>query len=1029
MEFIRTIHIDPLVVNVAPRPKGAKGHRVLQGEQLTRHLRSIISRQDNIISSLRVLLDSVRRDFPRLYMVSDDELTSIVSLSDDPRALVPIVKKLFGGICNLRFSLPKNLPSINQTLDMELNARLLEVTGLISRNQEEVDLLDRINPSHNIAEWLSKLERTSKNTIHNLLEGCLETRLDNDEDPYTIMEQLEKAKATKNDVEKLVVNIKNTFQHWLLRFPLQCVLLSEAIIWSKSVKSAVKDSSETELRSIRGNKRHCIDQYVTVVRENMQKETQNDNEKRLHTVLYSLISQALYHRDIVENILAKPCLEKNDFGWWSSIKYEAYMEAGLSPTLCGKSVANRQKMREVEVHQLDQTFRYEYEYLPPTQRLIITPLTERCFIGLAKAIKDFRFPSVCSGKGFGGSSTVKEFLAVIGRPVFTVQCSKHSTTDTLTRSVIGALSSGSGVFFDEMESLSINNLSLLGEYFQNISNTMKLLNSQDESEYLKRGRARFDVTFVGDEKLLPNNDQSLVVRRNSLNTLHSLPAMPAPAGRQSTVPHGFNEEGLHTYFEQTWIKEKETRRHSVYKEIGIRDYLAFSNRKRMPFEYESIYETAISHQESFIYNWSYKPSFCGHVIINGKLVRANSTVTIFTTLDSNRSFEIPSNLSSFLRPVSLKVMDARIVIERYLFASGFPSASNLAKRFAILLDLVKEQLKDLYTGFTIIKTILQIANSYYQYSLQLQASKSDGSVDYERDEEASLVKAIRNVLSSKLIAYDYQRLNELIRDSFPHNSRPRSAEFDMKFNNVLEEQIRLKKMNVRKQMIDKILQLYTAIQTKQPVLISGVGGSGKTTMYSLLADALTSLAKGGEVIEKKEISMEPQRGLSVHMANKLKVLKSLPADEKIGQQAKKWQKIGAKAGATADVQAAMEVSAHSSIKSVEGIEVDLEVVLPNAYASTDLVGYYKGRTFQRGILHSIFTTANEQLEVSQKSQRKKQISDESNSSNSEHPLQKWIVFNGDLNADWMEPVSCVFDQTRCLRLPDSSTIFLNGNYI
>ena len=63
------------------------------------------------------------------------------------------------------------------------------------------------------------------------------------------------------------------------------------------------------------------------------------------------------------------------------------------------------------------------------------------------------------------------------------------------------------------------------------------------------------------------------VRRNSLTTLHSLPpergsddATPPP--RQSTVPHGFNEAGLSTYFEETWIGERQ-RRHSIEREVGV----------------------------------------------------------------------------------------------------------------------------------------------------------------------------------------------------------------------------------------------------------------------------------------------------------------------------------------------------------------------------------------------------------------------------------------------------------------------------
>lgn len=135
------------------------------------------------------------------------------------------------------------------------------------------------------------------------------------------------------------------------------MLAASQIEWTKQVSEAIKDGQEGLQK---------LYQVLLTQLEGLTKLVQGDLPPLARLTLGSLMVIDVHARDVVAKLIEAGVSNENDFEWMSQLRY--YWDA---------------ENDDVVIRIVNGTFKYGYEYLGNTTRLVITPLTDRCYVTLA----------------------------------------------------------------------------------------------------------------------------------------------------------------------------------------------------------------------------------------------------------------------------------------------------------------------------------------------------------------------------------------------------------------------------------------------------------------------------------------------------------------------------------------------------------------------------------------------------------------------------------------------------------------------
>eukprot|EP00163_Fabomonas_tropica_P002875 TRINITY_DN1232_c0_g1_i1.p1 TRINITY_DN1232_c0_g1~~TRINITY_DN1232_c0_g1_i1.p1 ORF type:complete len:4516 (+),score=1594.38 TRINITY_DN1232_c0_g1_i1:127-13674(+) len=376
---------------------------------LLKDLNIMNNKLDQIQKSLDQYLETKRQSFPRFYFLSNDDLLEILGQSRDPLAVQPHLKKCFDNIKSLEFSQPgRDGRSVKH-----------EAWGMYSSDGEYVPFQKVVIAEGPVELWLISVENAMRETLRTLLRNAMPA-----------MKSSRPEKAIKDTTGMLL-------------------LTGGQIVWTADCTKALMDlengKSKNSLKVLKKKQLAKLNRLTDMVRGQLT------HLERLKIV--AILTLEVHGRDVIEKMIKAGCNSTNDFEWLQQLRY--YWD----------------KVDEVEdcfVRCTNTEFRFNYEYLGNSGRLVVTPLTDRCYLTLTTALSLRRGGSPAGPAGTGKTETVKDLGKALGKYVIVFNCSDGLDYKAMGRTFSGLAQTGAWGCFDEFNRIEIEVLSVVAQQILSI---------------------------------------------------------------------------------------------------------------------------------------------------------------------------------------------------------------------------------------------------------------------------------------------------------------------------------------------------------------------------------------------------------------------------------------------------------------------------------------------------------------------------------------------------------------------------------
>ncbi|KAJ3111626.1 Dynein heavy chain 6, axonemal [Phlyctochytrium bullatum] len=281
----------------------------------------------------------------------------------------------------------------------------IDIVAMISPEGERVPFSKTLKARGNVEGWLGLVEEAMVAVLRRLLKSAL---------------------AEFDDRNR---------SDWLRDHVGQVVVAGNQIIFCRDVSEAIKSIDPN--RALNALRQKCINNLAGTA-----SLVRGELTKTQRSILGAIITIDVHNRDIVQNLITAKVTGLADFEWTKQLRYYWDMDSDTCNVKMSSTV-----------------FSYGYEYLGCSPRLVITPLTDRCYLTLTGAMQLNLGGSPVGPAGTGKTETVKDLAKAMARQCVVFNCSDGLDYKMMGKMFAGLAQSGAWCCFDEFNRIDIEVLS------------------------------------------------------------------------------------------------------------------------------------------------------------------------------------------------------------------------------------------------------------------------------------------------------------------------------------------------------------------------------------------------------------------------------------------------------------------------------------------------------------------------------------------------------------------------------------------